>query len=109
MLKVRSHMPRVDAGGGRRKIGFNTNHYMRSHMRGGGAGAKSALQQMGPTPNSPRPLRNHTLQSIFVLKKWQIHLRPLRICVNIPLVGERKCQNLTVSAPQPLRAYVNVA
>ena len=25
---------RADAGGGGRKIGFNTNHYMHSHMRG---------------------------------------------------------------------------
>ena len=58
----------ADAGGGRRKIGFNTNHYMRSHIRGRGAGAKSAQQQMGPTPNFPRPLRNRALQSIFVLK-----------------------------------------
>ena len=31
---------RADAGGGGRKIGFNTNHYMRSHMRGRGAEAE---------------------------------------------------------------------
>ena len=76
----------ADAGGGGPKIGFNTNHYMRSHMRGrgAGAGAKSAPQQIGPTPNFPRPLRNHELQTIFVLK--QIRPRPLRICVNIPVV-----------------------
>ena len=28
---------RAEAGGGGRKIGFNTNHYMRSHIRGRGA------------------------------------------------------------------------
>ena len=31
---------RADAGGGGRKIDFNTNHYMRSHMRGRGAVAE---------------------------------------------------------------------
>ena len=31
---------RADAGGGGRKIGFNTNHYMCSHMRGRGAEAE---------------------------------------------------------------------
>ena len=74
----------ADAGGGGTKIGFNTNHYMRSHIRGrgAGAGAKSAPQQIGPTSNFPRPLRNRALQTIFVLK--QIRPRPLRICVNIP-------------------------
>ena len=41
-------------------------------MRGHGPGAKSALQQMGPTANFPRPLQNHALQTIIVLKKWQI-------------------------------------
>ena len=40
---------------------------------GGGAGAKSDPQQVGPTPNFPRPLRNRAPQTIFVLKKWQIH------------------------------------
>ena len=106
--------------GGGRKIGFNTNHYMRSniHGRGGGAGAKSAPQQMGPTPKFPHPLRNHAPQTIFVFKKWQIRPRPLRTCVNIPAVAERECQNPPVSTPcqnppvftpQPLRACVNVA
>ena len=99
----------VDTGGGGRKIGFNTNHYMRSHIRGRGAGAKSAPQQMGPTPNFLRLLRNRVLQTIFVLKKCQIRPRPLRVCMNIPAVAERECQNPPVSAPQPLRAYVNVA
>ena len=78
-------------------------------MRGRGAGAKTAPQEMGPTPNFPRPLRNRALQIIFVLKKWQIRPRPLRVCVNIPAVAERECQNPPVSAPQPLRACVNVA
>ena len=55
----------ADAGGGGRKIGFNTNHYMSSHIRGRGAGAKSAPQQMSPTPNFPRPLQNRPLQTIF--------------------------------------------
>ena len=73
---------RADAGGGGRKIGFITNHYMRSHMRGRGTGAKSAPQEMGPTPNFPRPLRNSALQTIIVLKKWQIRPRPLHVCVN---------------------------
>ena len=73
------------------------------------AGAKSALQEMGPTPNFPRPLRNRALQTISVLKKWQIRPRPLGVCVNIPSVAERECQNPPVSAPQPLRACVNAA
>ena len=47
---------------------------------GGGAGAKTAPQEMGPTPNLPRPLRNRALQTIIVLKKWQIRSpRPLRV------------------------------
>ena len=78
-------------------------------MRGRGAGAKSAPQEMGPTPNLPRPLRNRALQTIIVLKKWQIRPRPLRVCVNIPAVAERECQNPPASAPQPPRACVNVA
>ena len=49
-------------------------------------------------------LRNRMLQTIFVLKKWQIRPRPLRVCVNIPAVAERECQN-----PQRPSAYVNVA
>ena len=72
-------------------------------------GAKSAPQQMGPTPNFLRLLRNRALQTIFVLKKWQIGPRPLRICVDIPAVAEREYQNVPVSALQPLRACVNVA
>ena len=95
--------------GRRRKIGFNTNHYMRSQIRGRRVEAKSAPQQMGPTPNFPRPLRNRTLQTISVLKKWQIRPRPHSVCVNIPAVAERRCQNRPVCAPQPLRACVNVA
>ena len=55
-------------------------------MRGRGAGAKSAPQEMG-----------------------QIRPRPLRVCVNIPAVAERECQNPPASAPQPPRACVNVA
>ena len=58
---------------------------------------------MGPTPNLPRPLRNRALQTIIVLKKWQIRPRPLRVCVNIPAVAEREYQNPPASAPQPLR------
>ena len=65
---------------------------------------------MGPTPNLPRPLRNRVLQTIIVLKKWQIRPPgPLRVCVNIPAVAEWEYQNPPASAPQPLRACVNVA
>ena len=39
-LKVRSHMHGADESGGGWKIGFNTNHYMRSHIRGRGAQAE---------------------------------------------------------------------
>ena len=39
-VKVRSHMRGADVAGGGRKIGFNTNHYMHSHMRGHRAGAE---------------------------------------------------------------------
>ena len=97
-----------------RKIGFNTlkSSHAFTHTRsqnGGGAGTKPSPQQMGPTSNFPHLLRNRALQTIFVLKKWQIHPRPLRVCVNIPAVAERECQNPPVSAPQSLRAYVNVA
>ena len=34
--------------------------------------------------------------------------RPLLVCVNIPAVAERECQNLPASAPQPPRACVNM-
>ena len=54
---------------------------VREHMRGRGAGAKSAPQKMGPTPNLPRPLRNRALQTIIFLKKWQVRPRPLRVYV----------------------------
>ena len=85
---------------------------MFTHVRsrsGGGAGAKSTPQEMGPTPNLPRPLRNRALQTIIVLKKWQIRPRPLRVYINIPAVAQRECQNPPASAPQPPRAGVNVA
>ena len=98
-------MRRVEAGG---KLG-SRQIITCVHTYAGGAGAESAPQQMGPTPNFPRPLRNHALQTICVLNKWQIHPRPLRACVNIPTVMEQECQNPAVSAPQPLRAYMNVA
>ena len=45
----------------------------------------------------------------IVFRKWQIRPRPLRVCVNIPEVAERECQNPPASAPQPLHACVNVA
>ena len=108
-LKVRSHMSGADAGGGGQKIGFNTNHYMRSHISCRGAGAKSAPQEMGPTPNFRRLLRNRTLQTIFGLRKWQIHPCLLCVCMNIRAVAERECLNPPVSAPQQLRTYVNIA
>ena len=79
-LKVRSHMR------GRRRAENWLQHkslhvftHARSRIRGG-AGAKSAPQEMGPTPNLPRALRNRALQTIIVLKKWQIRPRPLRVC-----------------------------
>ena len=38
-----------------------------------GTGAKSALQQMGPTPNFPRPLRNRTPKNLLLPSHtWQI-------------------------------------
>ena len=55
---------------------------------------------MGPTPNLPRPLRNRALQTIIVLKKWQIRPRPLCVCVNIPAVAKREYQNPPASAPR---------
>ena len=67
------------AGGRGRKRAENWLQHKSLHVfkharsrSGGGAGAKSAPQEMGPTPNLPRPLRNRALQTIFVLKKWQI-------------------------------------
>ena len=51
-VKVRSHMCGADAGGGGRKIGFNTNHYMRSHIRVRGAEAE----------REQNPLRNKWVQ-----------------------------------------------
>ena len=50
--KVRSHMRGADAGGRGRKIGFNTNHYMRSHIRDRGADAE----------REQNPLRNKWVQ-----------------------------------------------
>ena len=108
-LKVRSHMCGADAGRSGWKIGLNTNHNMRSHIRGRGAGAKSAPQQIGPTPNIPHPLQNPAPQTIFVLKKWQIRQHPLCVCVNLSAVAEWECQNPPASTPQPLRACVNEA
>ena len=51
-IKVRSHMRGADVDGDGRKIGFNTNHYMRSHIRG--RGAEAERQQ--------NPLRNKWVQ-----------------------------------------------
>ena len=51
-LKVCSHMRGVDTGWGGRKIGFNNNYYMRSHIRG--CGAEAELEQ--------NPLRNKRVQ-----------------------------------------------
>ena len=74
-LKVRSHM-RTENWLQHKLLHAFTHTRSRS---GGGAGAKSAPQQMGPTPNFPRPLRNRAPQTIFVHKKWQIHPRPFRV------------------------------
>ena len=75
---------------------------------GGGAGAKSTLQQMGPTPNFPRLLRNSMLQTISLLNKCPISPRLLCVYVSIPAVAEQECQNLPVSTLQPHRTYVNI-
>ena len=107
-VKVRSHMRgRTRAENWLQHKSLHVFTHVRSRS-GGGAGAKSAPQETGPTPNLPRPLRNRALQTIIVLKKWQIRPRPLRVCVNIPAVAERECQNPPASAPQPPRACVNV-
>ena len=116
IVKVRSHMRGAEAGSSGRRGAENwLQHkslhaftYMRS-WSGGGAGAKSTPQKMGPTPNFSRPLRNRAPQNIFVLNKWQIRPHPHRLCVNIPTVAERECQNPPVSTLQPLRACVNIA
>ena len=75
IVKVRSHIGRADVGRVEGKIGFNTNHYMRSSVCGYGAGTKSALQQLGPTPNFLHPLWNRTLQ--FHLCPQQMADRPM--------------------------------
>ena len=65
-LKVRSHMRGADEGGGP-KIGFNTNHYMRSHM--GGRRAEVEWEQ--------NPLRNKWVQHpIFRLRFETAHSKP---------------------------------
>ena len=100
-------MRREDAGGGGRKIGFNPNHYMHSHICGCGAVAKSIPQH---------PIfwvRFETaLQTIFVLNKLQIRWHPLRACVSIPAVSEQECQNLpplrNLSAHGPLARHVKL-
>ena len=66
-LKVRSDMRGADEGGGGRKIGFNTNHYMRSHM--GGRRAEAEWEQ--------NPLRNKWVQHpIFRLRFETAHSKP---------------------------------
>ena len=57
----------AEVGRGGRKIGFNKNHYMRSHIhsRRDGAGAKSSPQGIGPTPNFLHPLQNCVHKSTF--------------------------------------------
>ena len=110
-LKTEGTFTHAQSGSGR-KIGFNINHHMRSHIRGRGAEAE---REQNPLRNKwvQHPIfRVHfetVLQTIFVLKKWQIRPRPLRVCVNTPALAERECQNPPVSALQPLRAYVNIA
>ena len=79
---------------------------------GGGAGAKTAPQEMGPTSNLPRPSKprapNHHCPQEMADPPASAP-RPLRVCVNIPAVAERECQTPPASAPQPPRACVNVA
>ena len=49
-----------------------------------GTGAKSALQQMGPTPNFPRPLRNRTPKNLLLPSHtWQISSR--RSTIHLPM------------------------
>ena len=106
--------------------------YIHTRGRGAEAGAKSAPQEMGPTPNLPRPLRNCALQTIIVLRVRSASAprplrvrsasapRPLRVrSASAPRMceqtrgsgatAERECQNPPASAPQPPRACVNVA
>ena len=63
----------VDAGGGGRKIGFNTNHYMRSHIRG--RGAEAERQQ--------NPLRNKWVQhQIFHVRFETARSKPSMSSIN---------------------------
>ena len=83
------------------KIGFNTNHYMRSHIRGRGVEVE---QEQNPLHNKwvPHPIfrvRFETARS-----KASLSSRNGR-CAK----AQREWQNVPVSAPQLLRAYVNVA
>ena len=98
------------AGGRGRKIGFNTNHYTRSHMRGRGAEAEreqKPLRKMWVQHPIYRT-RFETARSKPSLSSRNVRSapRPLRVCVNIPAVAERECQNPPAYAPQPPRACV---
>ena len=78
---VRSHIRgrrRAEAGGGGRKIGFNTNHYMCSHMRGRGA---EADREQNPLRKKwvQHPICRARFETARSIKKWQIRPRPLRV------------------------------
>ena len=111
-IKVRSHMrerTRAEAGGKLASTQIITcvHTYAVTERRRGESKIRPATN--GPNTHFSRPLRNRSLQTIFVLKKWPTRPRPHRVCVNIPAVAQRECQNPPVSAPKPLRACVNVA
>ena len=83
---------------------------------GGGAGPKSAPQQMGPTPNFLRPLRNRALQTICVLNKWQICTRlrsatAPRICersfIQIHCMDIQWSETPFINSSLPSVAYMN--
>ena len=100
-FKVRSHMH----GSGRgRKIGFNTNHYIWSHIRG----------RWEEAEQEQNPLHNKWLQHLIFHVRFETarfkpslstrngrSTRPLRACMNIPMVTEQEYWNSPISAPHP--------
>ena len=78
--------------------------HTRSRSRDG-AGAKSALQEMGPTPNFLYPFQNCAHQSYFCPQRHrrsaQVAPPSTHLCMNMAMVAQREYQNPPISTCNP--------
>ena len=100
----------ADVEGGWWKIGFNTYHFICSHMHGRRTvmNLEKNLQGMGTaTPSFPCTSKPRAPYHYLPSPTWQSHSK-LSASVYVTLEAEWGCWNPLFPAPQPLCSYENV-